>query len=324
MILQHSLSLDELLQLIGHPVTVKGDASVTVTGLNELHSVQKGDLSFADNSRYYGRALKSEATVILINSEETECPEGKTLLVTDDPLRDYLAVVEHFVHFTPQNTAIHPSAVIGEGTVIQPLVFIGENVRIGKNCVIHSNVSIYAGTVIGDNVVIHSNSTIGADACYFQKRPDGWLKLTSCGDTYIGNNVEIGCNCCIDRGVSGTTYIGDGTVFDNLVQVGHDTHIGKRVLLGSQCGIAGCTYIDDDCKIWAKAAVNKDLYIAKGTVLLACSAIDKDVKEENRTLFGMPATDATAKWREMVLIRKLPELFKAVEELKSALPNTNS
>ena len=127
MILQHSLSLDELLQLIGHPVTVKGDASVTVTGLNELHSVQKGDLSFADNSRYYGRALKNEATVILINSEETECPEGKTLLVTDDPLRDYLAVVEHFVHFTPQNTAIHPSAVIGEGTVIQPLVFIGES-----------------------------------------------------------------------------------------------------------------------------------------------------------------------------------------------------
>ena len=212
-----------------------------------------------------------------------------------------------------------PPPIIGEGTVIQPLVFIGENVRIGKNCVIHSNVSIYAGTVIGDNVTIHSNSTIGADACYYQKRPDGWLKLTSCGDTYIGNDVEIGCNCCIDRGVSGTTYIGDGTIFDNLVQVGHDTHIGKRVLLGAQCGIAGCTYIDDDCKIWAKAAVNKDLYVAKGTVLLALSAIDKDVKEEGRTLFGMPATDANAKWREMVMLRKLPELFKAVEELKARL-----
>ena len=319
MILHQSLSIDELIQLIGHPVTVKGDTSVRVTGVNELHSVRKGDLSFVDSERYYVRMLASEASVILINSAETECPEDKTLLVTDDPLRDYLAVVNHFVHFTPQESSIHPSAVIGEGTVIQPLVFIGENVRIGKNCVIHSNVSIYADTVIGDNVTIHSNSTIGADACYYQKRPDGWLKLTSCGDTYIGNDVEIGCNCCIDRGVSGTTYIGDGTIFDNLVQVGHDTHIGKRVLLGAQCGIAGCTYIDDDCKIWAKAAVNKDLYVAKGTVLLALSAIDKDVKEEGRTLFGMSATDANAKWREMVMLRKLPELFKAVEELKARL-----
>jgi UDP-3-O-[3-hydroxymyristoyl] glucosamine N-acyltransferase len=319
MILNHPLGLDALLQLIGHPVTVKGDTSATVTGVNELHSVRKGDLSFVDSERYYARMLASEASVILINNADTDCPEGKTLLVTDDPLRDYLAVVKHFTHFTPQETPIHPSAVIGEGTVIQPLVFIGENVRIGKNCIIHSNVSIYADTVIGDNVVIHSNSTIGADACYFQKRPDGWLKLTSCGDTYIGNDVEIGCNCCIDRGVSGTTYIGDGTVFDNLVQVGHDTHIGKRVLLGAQCGIAGCTYIDDDCKIWAKAAVNKDLYVAKGTILLALSAIDKDVKEEGRTLFGMPATDANAKWREMVMLRKLPELFQAVEEIKKRL-----
>lgn len=320
MILSHPLGLDALLQLIGHPVTVKGNTNATVTGVNELHSVRKGDLSFVDSDRYYARMLQSDASVILINNTDTDCPEGKTLLVTDDPLRDYLAVVEHFTHFAPQVTPIHPSAVVGEGTVIQPLVFIGENVRIGKNCIIHSNVSIYADTVIGDNVVIHSNSTIGADACYFQKRPDGWLKLTSCGDTYIGNDVEIGCNCCIDRGVSGTTYIGDGTVFDNLVQVGHDTHIGKRVLLGAQCGIAGCTYIDDDCKIWAKAAVNKDLYIAKGTVLLALSAIDKDVKEEGRTLFGMPAGDAQQRWREMAMMRRLPDLFRELEEIKKKLP----
>ncbi|MBQ1780381.1 MAG: UDP-3-O-(3-hydroxymyristoyl)glucosamine N-acyltransferase [Bacteroidales bacterium] len=319
MTFQQSLTIDELIQLIGHPVTVKGDSSLKVTGINELHSIQKGNLTFVDHGKYYLRILQSEASAILINSDEVECPEGKVLLISDDPLRDYIAIVKHFTHFTPQNTPIHPSAVIGEGTIIQPLVFIGENVRIGKNCIIHSNVSIYADTVIGDNVVIHSNSTIGADACYFQKRPDGWLKLASCGDTYIGNNVEIGCNCCIDRGVSGTTYIDDGCIFDNLVQVGHDTHIGKRTLLGAQCGVAGCTYIDDDCKIWAKAAVNKDLYIAKGTVLLALSAIDKDVKEEGRTLFGMPAGDAQQRWREMAMMRKLPDLYRELEEIKKKL-----
>ena len=313
------LSVDEVVSIIAQPVTVKGDASAWVTGINELHSVTEGDLTFVDCDKYYKRVLESNATFVILNDDTLPCPDGKVLIVSDDPLRDYLAVVRRFITFTPQTGNIHPSAKIGEGTVIQPCVCIGENVVIGKNCLIHSNVSIYANTIIGDNVIIHSNSTIGADGCYFQKRPDGWIKLESCGSVEIGNDVEVGCNCCIDKGVSGVTYIGDGTKFDNLVQVGHDTHIGKRVLLGAQCGIAGCTFIDDDCKIWAKSSVNKDLYIAKGTILLACSAIDKSVHEENATLFGVPAINATTKWKEMVYERKLPSLFEDVSNLKKEL-----
>jgi len=310
------LTLNEVLQVIGHPVDTVGHADCMVTGINELHSVEEGNLTFVDCDKYYARTLQSKATFILINRTDMPCPDGKVLLFSEDPLIDYLKVVEHFTHFTPQSSNIHPTAEIGEGTIIQPLVFIGENVKIGKNCLIHSNVSIYADTVIGDNVVIHSNSTIGGDACYFQKRADRWVKLSSCGNTVIGNDVEIGCNCCIDKGVSGTTYIGDGTKFDNLVQVGHDTHIGKRVLLGAQSGIAGCTYIDDDCKIWAKASVNKDLYIAKNTVLYALSAIDKSVQQEGTTLFGVPAIDAQTKWKELIYVKNLPKLYHDVEELK--------
>ena len=141
---QQSLTIDELIQLIGHPVAVKGDSALKVTGINELHSIQKGNLTFVDNEKYFTRILQSEASAILINNAEVECPEGKVLLITEDPLFDYISVVKHFTHFTPQDTPIHPSAVIGEGTIIQPLVFIGENVRIGNNCIIHSNVSIYS------------------------------------------------------------------------------------------------------------------------------------------------------------------------------------
>ena len=310
------LSLDEIIGIIGHPVTIVGNTEGMVTGVNEFHSVEEGELTFVDCDKYYQRILQSKASFILINQDNLACPEGKTLIVTSDPLSDYLQIVRKFIRFNPQSTAIHPSAVIGEGTIIQPLVFIGENVKIGKNCLIHSNVSIYADTVIGDNVIIHSNSTIGGDACYFQKRPDGWVKLDSCGNTIIESDVEIGCGCCIDKGVSGTTFIGQGTKFDNLVQVGHDTHIGKRVLLGAQSGIAGCTYIDDDCKIWAKSCVNKDLYIAKNTVLYAVSALDKSVQQEGCTLFGMPAIDAATKWKEMILIKNLPKLYETVKELQ--------
>ena len=314
------ISINELLDIIQTDITVKGDSSNVIYGINEIHSVNVGDLSFVDNEKYYDRMLRSKATVILIN-KDTECPAGKTLLVTNDPLQAYLKAVRHYISFHPQAEMIHPSAKIGEGTIIQPGTFIGENVVIGKNCLIHSNVSIYADSVIGDNVIIQSGCVIGADACYFQRRPDGWLKLDSCGRTVIGNDVEMGCLVCVDRGVSGDTTIGDGCKFDNFVQIGHDTIVGKRCLFGAQSAIAGCTVLGDECVIWAKSVVNKDLHIANRTIIYALSAVDKSVTEEGQTLFGMPAIEANKKWREMVYHRQLPNLFEEVKQLKQELAN---
>lgn len=319
MIFPAPIALEDLLKLLRRSVKVIGTPQGPVKGLNEYHSVQEGELTFADCDKYYRKVLESKASFVLLNKEMETYPEDKVVIISEDPLLDYLDVVHHYVEFHPQTLAIHPDAEIGEGTIIQPLVFIGEDVKIGKNCIIHSNVSIYGHTVIGDNVVIHSNTTIGGDACYFQKRPDRWVKFDSCGRVEIGSDVEIGCSCCIDRGVSGTTYIGDGTVFDNFVQIGHDTHIGKRVLLGAQCGIAGCSFIDDDCKIWAKASVNSNVYIAKHTVLYALSAVDKNIQEEGRTLFGVPADDVQKKWKEMAYQRNLSTLFEDVALLKKEL-----
>ena len=309
------ITLSELKERFDIAFTVKGKADNIIHGINELHSVEKGDLSFVDTPKYYDRMLKSAATVIFIN-QELECPEGKTLLITDDPLMAYLKVVRCYTHFHPQTEAIHPTAVIGENTIIQPCTFIGENVVIGKNCLIHSNVSIYADTVIGDNVIIHSGCVIGADACYFQKRKDEWLKFDSCGRTIIGNNVEIGCCTCIDRGVSGDTSIGDGCKFDNFVQIGHDTRVGQRCFFGSQCAIAGCSVMGDDCAIWAKSVINKDLTIASGTTVLAVSAVDKSITEPGTTVFGTPAIDAPKKFREMAYMRQLPDIIEQFKKLQ--------
>ncbi|MCQ2272743.1 MAG: UDP-3-O-(3-hydroxymyristoyl)glucosamine N-acyltransferase [Bacteroidales bacterium] len=313
-----TITLDDLCNILGHSVKVVGNKNIAITGINEIHSVAKGNISFVDSPKYYDKALQSEADVILIN-KEVDCPEGKALVITDDPINDFCTVVRHYVQFHPQTTAIHPDAKIGEGTVIQPNVFIGEDVTIGKNCIIHGNVSIYAHTIIGDNVIIHSGASIGADAYYFQKRADGWKKLESCGRTILCDRVDVGANVCIDKGVSGDTYIGEGVKFDNLVQVGHDTHIGAHCLIGAQCAIAGCTYIDDDCNIWARACVNKDLYIAKNTTILAMTGVDKSVKEEGQVLFGLPATDARKKWREMAHIRQLPSMAEEIALLKKEI-----
>lgn len=285
-----------------------GDAGFLISGINEIHMVQPGDLTFVDHPKYYDKALNSKATTILIN-KEVPCPEGKALIISEDPFRDYVWLAKHFQPFQPCSSQISPSAKIGEGTIIQPGAFIGNHVTIGKNCIIHSNASIYDHTVIGDEVIIHSNTVIGADAYYFQKKPAGYRKLESCGRVLIRDRVEIGALCSIDKGVSGDTIIDEGTKFDNHVQVGHDTYIGKHCLIGAHCAIAGVTRIEDEVILWGRVAVNKDLVIGKKAVVLATSAIDKSI-EGGITYFGAPAEEARKKWREMVYVRRLPELFE--------------
>lgn len=299
-------SLSEIADLLNAKYI--GDKNHAITGINEIHMVEAGDLTFVDHPKYYNKALNSNATTILIN-KEVDCPEGKGLLVSEDPFADYVRLVKKFRGFQASTSQISPTAQIGEGTVIQPNAFIGNNVKIGKNCIIHSNVSIYDHVEIGDDVIIHANSVLGADAYYFQRKPAGYRKLESCGNVVIKDRVEIGALCTIDRGVSGDTIIDEGTKMDNHCQVGHDTYIGKNCLIGAFAAIAGVTKIEDDVILWARVAINKDIVIGKGAVILATSAVDKTI-EGGKTYFGAPVMEARDKWKEMAIIRKLPEIYK--------------
>lgn len=287
-------------------------ADQQITGINEIHMVEPGDITFVDHPKYYDKALHSKATIILIN-KDVEVPTGKSLIISEDPFADFVRIIRKHRPFVPATATVSPNAQIGEGTVIQPNVFIGDHVKIGKNCIIHANVSIYPFTEIGDNVIIHSSAVIGGDAYYFQRKDGIFRKFETCGRVVIGNHVEVGAACTIDSGVTGDTFIGDGCKFDNLVQVGHDTVIGKNCLIGSQCAIAGVTKIEDDVILWARVAVNKDLVVGKGAVLLATSAVDKDVPA-GATYFGAPAQPVRQTWKEMAAVRQLPELLQKLHE----------
>jgi UDP-3-O-[3-hydroxymyristoyl] glucosamine N-acyltransferase len=282
-----------------------GSPEFPVTGINEIHMVEAGDLTFVDHPKYYNKALNSNATTILINKEVTP-PEGKALIISDKPFDDYVFLAKHFRPFEKAVAQISPSASIGKGTMIQPGAFIGNHVEIGENCIIHANVSIYDHCGIGNNVVIHSGSVIGADAYYFQKRPSGFKKLESCGRVIISDNVEIGALCSIDKGVSGDTIIGEDTKFDNHVQVGHDTYIGKHCLIGAFSAIAGVTRIEDDVIIWANVLINKDLVIGKGAIMLAGSGTERSL-EGGKTYWGIPAVEARKKWKEIAIIKQMIE-----------------
>lgn len=303
--LNPALTLKQVAEIINAEYI--GDANFLVSGLNEIHKVQKGDLTFVDHPKYYAKALNSNATTILIN-KKVDCPEGKALLISEDPFSDYVKLVKKFRPFESSDVPVSKKAQIGEGTIIQPGAFVGNNVIIGKNCLIHANVSIYDHTIIGNNVIIHSNSVIGADAYYFQKKEGKFRKFESCGRVIIEDNVEIGALCSIDKGVSADTIIGNGTKMDNHIQIGHDTIIGKNCLIGAHCAIAGVTEIEDDVILWAKVAINKDLVIGKGAVILATSAVDKSL-EGGKTYFGAPAEEARKKWRELVALRRLPDII---------------
>jgi UDP-3-O-[3-hydroxymyristoyl] glucosamine N-acyltransferase len=306
-----SITLQTVIDITGGKTTY--DLNNIVSGINEIHMVRKGDLTFVDHPKYYYKALNSKATFIIIN-KLVDCPDDKVLILHDDPFAAYVSLVKKYRPFVPSASSVASNALIGEGTVVQPNSFIGNNVVIGRNCIIHSNVSIYDHTILGDNVIIHSGSVIGADAYYFQRKPEGYRKFESSGRVIISDNVEIGALCAIDKGVSGDTFIGRGTKFDNHVQVGHDTYIGSNCLIGSHCAIAGVTRIEDDCILWGKVVVNKDLIVGKGAIILATSGVDKSI-EGGKTYFGVPVEEARKKWRELAALRMLPSLIEQVRGL---------
>lgn len=278
-----------------------GPEDFEVLGTNEIHMVKPGDIVFVNHPKYYDKALNSAATIILID-KEVDCPEGKALLVSDDPFRDFNKINTHFTRIYNFTEELH-DAEIGEGTRIHPSAVIGNNVKIGKNTLIFPNVVIGDRTEIGDNVIIQSGTVIGGDAFYYRKLDGNFDRLISVGNVVIENNVEIGNNCTIDRGVTASTVIGEGSVLDNLIQIGHDTVIGKKCLIASQVGIAGCCIIEDEVTMWGQVGIASGLTIEKGTVLLAKVGVNKDLKKG--TYIGLFAEDFKTYLKKEVKLRNL-------------------
>lgn len=290
-----------------------GSPDFPVFGMNEIHVVQPGDIVFVDHPKYYDKALQSQATVILIN-KKVDCPVGKALLISDDPFRDFNKLTRYFKPFTSSNSLISESAEIGEGTVIQPNVFIGNNVKIGTNCLIHPNVSIYDNTVIGNNVTIHAGTVLGADAFYYKNRPENFDKLLSGGNVVIEDNVDLGALCTIDKGVTASTTIGEGSKLDNQVHVGHDTVIGKRCLIAAQVCIAGCVIVEDFVTLWGQAAITSGVTVGEKAIISAQSGVSKSLPG-HKSYFGSPAEEFRKKYKELAMVKLIPDIIKKLDKL---------
>ncbi|MEJ7587195.1 MAG: UDP-3-O-(3-hydroxymyristoyl)glucosamine N-acyltransferase [Ferruginibacter sp.] len=312
--------IEWIAELINAELT--GNNKMHATGINEIHKVGKGDLVFVDHPKYYEKCINSAATFIIIN-KKTDCPEGKSLLIVDDPFEAYCRIVAHFNPFTSSAKPVSDTAVIGKDSIIYPNTFIGHHVRIGKNCIIFPNVTIMDNCIIGDHVIIQSGTVIGSDGFYYnsKKNRETWYKkMPSCGRVIIEDFVEIGAGCTIDRGVTHDTVIGHGTKLDNTIHIGHDAVIGKNCLFAAHVALAGYVNINDGVILWGQVVVNKTLTIGENAVVLGKSGVNSDLAA-NKTYFGSPAQEAGLAKRELVWIKRIPEMW---DKIKNNFPGAPS
>jgi len=284
-----------------------GNENHIITGFNEIHRVEEGDVVFVDHPKYYDKALQSAATTVIIN-KEVECPEGKALIIHPEPFTAFNQLTQHFQPKHYSSNPISFSAKIGKNAIIMPGCFIGNNVVIGDNCILHPNVVVYDNCEIGNNVIIHAGTIIGSDAFYFKNRKTHFEQLQTCGRVIIKDNVRIGSNCTLDKGVTADTIIGKGTIIDNLVHIAHDVIIGEMCLFAANVAIAGCCNIGNNVTMWGQVGVSSDITIGDCAVIQAQSGVAENIPGK-KVYFGTPAHEAREKMREVFAVKQLPSLI---------------
>ncbi len=286
-----------------------GDNNLHATGINEIHQVEPGDVTFVDVKKYVNKSLQSDASIIILN-ERVEAPKGKALLLCEAPFEAFNNLVLSYRPYQPLQQTIHPTAEIHPSAILEPNVVVGPQVVIGADCHIMANTTIAEYTIIGERVIVQSGSTIGTEAFYFKRTEAGYQKWRSGGRVILEDDVDIGAGCTINKGVSGDTIIGAGTKFDAQVHIGHDVRIGKRCLFAGQVGIGGNTVVGDEVVLYGQVGIAQNLHIGDKAVVLAKSGVSKDL-EGGKVYFGYPAGEARATYRELAALRHLPEFLSS-------------
>jgi UDP-3-O-[3-hydroxymyristoyl] glucosamine N-acyltransferase len=284
-------------------MTLKGDKTLLATGINEIHKVKKGDITFVDLEKYYVKSLNSPASIIIID-KDVDCPPGKALLITNNPFLVYDDIVAKERPFFPLNNSNHLDQFIHDSAIVEPGAIVGHRVTIGANCYIQTGAIIHSDVIIGTNTMIQSGAIIGTDAFYFKKNGNSLEKWTSGGRVIIGDNVVIGAGCTINKGVSGDTVVGDGSKFDSQVHLGHGVVVGKNCLFAAQVGIGGKTIIGNNVTLYGQVGIAQNLLIENDVTVLGKSGVTKNL-QSGKTYFGYPASEAINKYRELVALRRI-------------------
>ncbi len=320
--------------------TLEGDGDAEITGLAGIEDAAAGQLTFVANPRYAGLARSTAASAVLV------APEFPQIAAPTLRLKNpYLAWAQAIALFHPApiyapgvhaTAVIDPTATFGAGAHIGAYVVVGAGVRLGAAAVLLPHVVLYPGVqagrdllahahavvrencTLGDRVILGNGVIVGGDGFGFAKREDGsWHKIPQAGPVRIGDDVEIQANACIDRASVGATVIANGAKIDNLVQVGHGSHVGENTLLCAQVGLAGSTDVGRDVVLAGQVGVAGHCRIGDGAIATAQSGIPNDVAP-GKVVSGYPAFDNRQWLRASALFQRLPELARRLPRSDTA------
>jgi UDP-3-O-[3-hydroxymyristoyl] glucosamine N-acyltransferase len=326
---------------------LEGNPELQITGVAGIDHAGPGQLTFLANRRYWPQLKTTQASAVLV--EEGVSLQRETGLAplaalrTANPYLAFAHALELFYEAPVYPPGHHPTAVlaptakIAPGAHVGPYCFIDEGAEIGDRAVLHSFVTIYRGAKIGtdffahahavvrencrigDRVILQNGVVIGGDGLGFAKRADGtWHKMVQTGPAVLEDDVEVQANACVDRATVGETRVGRGTKLDDLVLIGHASHVGQNTMLCGQVGLAGSTRVGNGCILAGQVGTAGHLAIGDGTVITAQSGIPNDVPEKS-LYSGYPAVPNRDWLKMMAALNRLPELQKKVQHLEAEL-----
>jgi len=321
-----------------------GPSEGIVDHVASLQAADKGAVTFAKRE-FLKEAAATKATAVLVPEKIEDCPAAQ--IIVNNPYMSFLTILELVEkEQRPHPREIHPTAVVGENvtlgqsvglgphavigdncvigdrTVVYPNTTIGANCTLGADCVIHANTAIRENTVIGDRTIIHNNTSIGGDG-FGYLQVGGHKKIPQVGCVIIGNDVEIGCNCTIDRATLDDTRIGNGVKIDNHSHLAHNCQIGDNTLLIAYARMGGSTCIGRNALILEDVGITNNVTIGDGAIVGAGSKITKSWAA-GAMLLGAPAQKMEDEKRQIVLIKKLPRLYKQLRELRAQVEQLNA
>ena len=314
-----------------------GDGSTVIKAINDIDTVREGGLTFAEDQRHLIAAFTTKASAIIVPADVAAL-DGRPGIRVKSPRLAFAMALELFHPAAQPEGTVHPTAVIGEGvhlapdvtvranavigdrthigrgTLIEAGASIGHDVTIGESCLIGTNVVIYRLTQIGSRVAIHGGSVIGGDGFGYVLHEGRYVKVPQVGTVIIEDDVEIGCNSCVDRGTVGSTIIQRGTKIDNLVQIAHNNRIGRHVIMAGHVGLAGSVTISDYAVLGGKVGVVDHVKIGEQAQVGAASVVTKSIPDAE-VVWGYPARSIARTKQQWAALGRLPELLETVATL---------
>lgn len=321
--------------------TVVGDPETEVSTLSKIEEAQSGSITFLANPKYTPHIYSTKASITIVNKSFEPDGDLQTVLIrVEDAYAAFTKLLDFYqvsqlpspevspaATIDPQaelgkqcyigaQTIIQAGSFIGDQSTIHPQVYIGKNVQIGKHTIIYPGVQILDGTEIGDRCIIHSGTVIGSDGFGFAPQKDGsYQKIPQLGTVWIGNDVEVGANCTIDRATLGETKVGHGVKLDNQIQVAHNAEIGDHTVIAAQSGVAGSAKVGKYCVIGGQVGVVGHIEVGDHVQIQGQSGVSSNIPS-NMAIQGTPAFSYKDYSRSYIYFKKLPDIIKKIESLE--------